>query len=68
MFLSAFLTVAVSYLYTAESFTMHLISTGFITASLAATLVLIVIFAHPYQGSMRIKPATFINFQQQNLK
>jgi len=68
MFLSAFLTVAVSYLYTAESFTMHLISTGFITASLAATLVLIVIFAHPYQGSMRIEPATFINFQQQNLR
>ena len=68
MFFTAFLTVAVSYLYTAESFTMHLISTGFITASLAATLVLIVIFAHPYQGSMRIEPNTFINFEQQNLR
>lgn len=67
MFLSAVLTIFVCYLYTAESFAMHLISTGFITASLTATLFLIVIFAHPYQGSMRIKPETFINFQQQNL-
>ena len=68
MFLSGFLTVGVSYLYTAETFTMHMISTGFITASLSATLFLIVIFAHPYQGSMRIEPDTFINFQQQNFK
>lgn len=68
MFLSAFLTVAVSYLYTAESVVMHVIATGFIAASLAATLFLIVIFGHPFQGSMRINPDTFISFQQQNLK
>lgn len=68
MFLSAFLTVAVSYLYTAESVAMHMISTGFITASLAATLFLVVIFGHPFQGNMRIEPVTFTSFQEQNLK
>ena len=68
MFLSAFLTVAVSYLYTAESFSMHLISTGFITATLSASLFLIVIFGHPFQGNMRIEPTEFIEFKDQNLK
>lgn len=68
MFLSAFLTILVSYLYTAESFTMHLISTGFITATLSASLFLIVIFGHPFQGSMRIEPTNFIEFRDQNLK
>jgi Protein of unknown function (DUF4239) len=68
MFLSACLTIFVSYLYMAETFAMHVVATGFITASLASTLFLIVIFAHPYQGSMRIEPETFINFQEQNLK
>lgn len=67
MFLSAFLTVAVSYLYTAESFKMHLISTGFITATLSASLFLIVIFGHPFQGNMRIEPTNFIEFRDQNL-
>jgi len=67
MFLSAFLTIAVCDLYTAKSFVMHMISTGFITASLAATQFLIVIFGHPFQGKMRIEPDTFINFQEQNL-
>lgn len=67
MFLSAFLTVAVSYLYTAESFKMHLISTGFITATLSASLFLIVIFGHPFQGNMRIQPTNFIEFKNQNL-
>lgn len=67
MFLSAFLTVAVSYLYTAESFKMHLISTGFITATLSASLFLIVIFGHPFQGNMRIEPTNFIEFKNQNL-
>ncbi len=68
MFLSAFLTVAVCYLYTAESFSMHLISTGFITATLSASLFLIVIFGHPFQGNMGIKPTGFIEFRDQNLK
>lgn len=68
MFFSAFLTIAVSYLYTAESYAMHMIATGFITASLASTLFLIVIFGHPFQGNMRIEPETYINFQKQNLK
>ena len=63
MFLSAFLTVAVSYLYTAESFKMHLISTGFITATLSASLFLIVIFGHRFQGRMRIEPTNFIKFR-----
>ncbi len=67
MFLSGFLTIAVSYLYTAESFAMHLISTGFISASLAATLFLIVIFGHPFQGRLRIEPTEMINFASQNL-
>jgi len=68
MFLSAFLTIAVSYLYTAESFSMHLISTGFITATLSASLFLIVIFGHPFQGNMRIEPTELIEFRDQNLK
>lgn len=68
MFLSACLTIVVSYFYTAETFSIHMIATGFITASLTSTLFLIVIFAHPYQGSMRIEPETFISFQEQNLK
>lgn len=68
MFLSAFLTITVSYLYTAESFSMHLISTGFITATLSASLFLIVIFGHPFQGNMRIKPTELIEFRDQNLK
>ena len=66
MFFSAFLTVVVSYLYTAESFKMHLVSTGFITATLSASLFLIVIFGHPFQGSMRIEPTSFIEFRNQN--
>lgn len=68
MFLSAFLTIAVSYLYTAETFSMHLISTGFITATLSASLFLIVIFSHPFQGNSRIGPTEFIEFRDQNLK
>ena len=68
MFLSACLTIVVSYFYTAETFAIHMIAIGFITASLTSTLFLIVIFAHPYQGSMRIEPETFTNFQQQNFK
>jgi hypothetical protein len=68
MFLSAFLTIVVSYLYTAESFSMHLISTGFITATLSASLFLIVIFGHPFQGNMRIEPTGLIEFRDQNLK
>ena len=68
MFLSAFLTIVVSYLYTAESFSMHLISTGFITATLSASLFLIVIFGHPFQGNMRIEPTELIEFRDQNLK
>ena len=66
LFVSAFLTIAVSYFYTAETFAMHMVVTGFITASLSATLILIVIFAHPYQGSLRIEPETFMNFLEQN--
>ena len=68
MFISSFLTVAMCYLSTAESFTMHMISTGFVAASLAATLFLIVIFGHPFQGNMRIKLSNFISFKNQNLQ
>lgn len=68
LFLSSCLTIIVSYLYTAETFAMHMAATAFITASLTATLFLIVIFAHPYQGTLRIEPKTFINFQEQNLR
>ena len=64
----SFLIIITSYLYTAESFSLHLISTGFIAALLASTIFLIIIFGHPFQGSMRIQPNVFIDFSNGNLK
>ena len=66
--MSTVFTIVLSYLYAADNLALHMVLTGFVTASLAAALFLIVIFGHPFLGEMRIEPGTLINFQRQNLK
>lgn len=66
--MSIIFTIVLSYLYVTENLAMHMVLTGFVTASLAAALFLIVIFGHPFLGDMRIEPETLMNFQKQNLK
>lgn len=55
----AAVTIGFTYLFGMESFTMHMLMTSAVAASLALVIVLIVAFDYPFRGEVQIGPNGF---------
>lgn len=55
----AAVTIGFTYLFGMESFTMHMLMTSAVAASLALVIVLIAAFDYPFRGEVQIGPGGF---------
>ena len=59
----AFLNIAFLFLFSMESFRMHVAMTSMVAAGIGAIFVLIIAFDRPFQGSMAVSSEAFSNLK-----